>query len=117
MPAPGGDSVRELIAAVKSGKIEGSDVDARVNELLELISSTGKAVKEATKNAVLKDGELNLPDDIKKKHHDLAYKAAAESMTLLKNNNGILPLKRNTKVAIIGDFAKIQDIGEQAQVW
>lgn len=25
---------------------------------------------------------------------------------MLKNNNGILPLKRNTKVAIIGDFAK-----------
>ena len=48
-----------------------------------------KKIKEATKNAVLKDGELNLPDDIKKKHHDLAYHAAAESMTLLKNNNGI----------------------------
>lgn len=106
MPAPGGDSARELIASVKSGKIEESDIDARVNELLALIFSTSKAVKEATKNAVLKDGELNLPDDIKKKHHDLAYHAAAESMTLLKNNNGILPLKRNTKVAIIGDFAK-----------
>lgn len=87
-------------------EIEESDIDARVNELLALISSTSKAVKEATKNAVLKDGELNLPDDIKKKHHDLAYHTAAESMTLLKNNNGILPLKRNTKVAIIGDFAK-----------
>lgn len=56
-------------------EIEESDIDARVNELLALISSTSKAVKEATKNAVLKDGELNLPDDIKKKHHDLAYHA------------------------------------------
>ena len=51
-------------------EIEESDIDARVNELLALISSTSKAVKEATKNAVLKDGELNLPDDIKKKHHE-----------------------------------------------
>lgn len=106
MPAPGGDSVRELIAAVKSGKIEESDVDARVNELLELIYSTNKAVKKAAANAVVKDGELNLPDDMKRKHHDLARMAAAESMTLLKNNNKILPLKKNTKVAIIGDFAK-----------
>lgn len=37
-------------------EIEESDIDARVNELLALISSTSKAVKEAIKNAVLKDG-------------------------------------------------------------
>ena len=61
MPAPGGDSARELIAAVKSGEIEESDIDARVNELLALIFSTSKAVKEATKNAVLKTGSLIFP--------------------------------------------------------
>lgn len=31
MPAPGGDAVRELLAAVRSGKIAEADVDARLD--------------------------------------------------------------------------------------
>ena len=40
MPAPGGDSVRELLAAVESGKITESDIDARLSELLPLVFDT-----------------------------------------------------------------------------
>ncbi len=41
-----------------------------------------------------------------KKHRELAYKAACESITLLKNGNSILPLSENfKKVAIIGNDA------------
>ena len=40
MPAPGGDSVRELLAAVESGKISESDIDARLSELLPLVFDT-----------------------------------------------------------------------------
>jgi hypothetical protein len=36
MPFPGDDSVRELMKAVESGKISEADVDARLDELLEL---------------------------------------------------------------------------------
>ena len=39
-------------------------------------------------------------------HHNLARKAAEESIVLLKNEEQILPLKPGTKVAVIGDFAK-----------
>ena len=35
----------------------------------------------------------------------LAHKAAAQSITLLENRNGILPLKKNIKVAVIGPNA------------
>ena len=35
MPAPGGDAVRELLAAVQSGKITEADVDARLDEIQE----------------------------------------------------------------------------------
>ena len=35
MPAPGGDAIRELMAAVQTGKITEADVDARLEELLD----------------------------------------------------------------------------------
>lgn len=44
-----------------------------------------------------------------KEHRESARKTARESMVLLKNNH-ILPLKKNTKIAIIGPFANSKDI-------
>ena len=47
MPAPGGDSMRELLAAVESGKISESDIDARLSELLPLVFDTKAALDAA----------------------------------------------------------------------
>ena len=94
MPAPGGDSVRELMAAVKSGKIEETDINARLSELLPLIFDTKAALDKAPK---MFDAEA---------HHALARRAAAESLVLLKNEEAILPLAPETTVAVIGDFAE-----------
>ena len=47
MPFPGDDSVRELMKAVESGKISEHDVDARLDELLELVLDTKAAVEKA----------------------------------------------------------------------
>ena len=38
-------------------------------------------------------------------HHQIALRAARESIVLLQNKNNILPLKRDTKVAVIGPNA------------
>lgn len=92
MPAPGLDSVRELIAAVKSGKVAESDVDARLDELITLALDAQPALKNA------KPADMDA-------HHDLARRAAAESIVLLKNDAALLPLAAGTKVALIGDFA------------
>ena len=94
MPAPGGDSVRELLAAVESGKITESDIDARLSELLPLVFDTKAALDAAPR-------EFDAAA-----HHALARRAAEESLVLLKNEGSLLPLAASTKVAVIGDFAK-----------
>ncbi len=45
------------------------------------------------------------------KHAALAYRAAAESIVLLKNN-GILPLKQDAKVAVVGNNAHLFQFGD-----
>ena len=94
MPCPGGDSIRELMKAVKDGKVTEADLDARLDELLELVLSTHAAVEKAPRTF---DAAA---------HHALARRAAAESIVLLKNEDGILPLKAGEKLAVIGDFAQ-----------
>lgn len=94
MPAPGGDSVRELLAEVESGKISESDIDARLSELLPLVFDTKAALDAAPR-------EFDAAA-----HHALARRAAEESLVLLKNEGSLLPLAAGTKVAVIGDFAK-----------
>ncbi len=42
------------------------------------------------------------PDFDSKKHREVALQAAEESIVLLKNNNGILPLKKDTKILVTG---------------
>ena len=94
MPCPGGDSIRELMKAVKDGKVTEADLDVRLDELLELVLSTHAAVEKAPRTF---DAAA---------HHALARRAAAESIVLLKNEDGILPLKAGEKLAVIGDFAQ-----------
>ena len=94
MPAPGGDSVRELLAAVESGEISESDIDARLSELLPLVFDTKAALDAAPR-------EFDAAA-----HHALARRAAEESLVLLKNEGALLPLAAGSKVAILGDFAK-----------
>ena len=98
MPAPGMNSVRELMADIAAGKCSEADVDARCEEALKLIFETDAAKK-------LYPGEFDL-----EAHHALAQKAAAKGVVLLKNDvvDGAprLPLAAGTKVALIGDFAE-----------
>ena len=94
MPAPGGDAVRELLAAVQSGKITEADVDARLDELLTLVLDTHTAVERHSRSF---DADA---------HHALARRAAGESVVLLKNDDALLPLAEGARVAVIGDFAE-----------
>ena len=92
MPAPGLDSARILMKAIKAGKITEADVDARLKELLVLALGAQAALQAA------KPADMDA-------HHALARRAAAESVVLMKNTEDLLPLAAGTKVALIGDFA------------
>ena len=93
MPAPGLDSARELLEALKTGKISESDIDARVDELIDITLSTKNKKKPQDKAKMFEDNNA------------LAREAARKSIVLLKNEENILPLDKSKKVAIVGDFA------------
>ena len=95
MPTTGGDSDLELIQAVRDGKISEEIINQRVDEILDVILPVTAAV------APLEGKPFDLDA-----HHAMAAKAAGESIVLLKNDGNILPLKKGTKVAVIGEFAQ-----------
>ena len=93
MPAPGADCARGLLKDLADGKIEESVLDARLEELLGVVNSTSEAVANTPKTF---DADA---------HHAIAKRCARESIVLLEND-GVLPLANNARVAVIGDFAK-----------
>ena len=89
MPAAGDDSPCQLMKAVKEGKIREAVIDQRVDELLTLVMAERPKAPAADPQ----------------KQHEAAREAAEKCIVLLKNDENILPLKKDAKVAVIGDFA------------
>ncbi|MEH7336554.1 glycoside hydrolase family 3 C-terminal domain-containing protein [Neobacillus drentensis] len=92
MPSSNGIGDKKIIEAVKSGKLSEHTLDRTVEKLLNIIFM---AVDNKKENAVYD----------KEEHHHLAREVARESMVLLKNEDQILPLKKEGNIAIIGEFA------------
>ncbi len=93
MPSPGLYSAREVIAAVEDNRLTMEELDTCVDDLLDAVL-TLTAGRKGRKYSYDRAA-----------HHILAGKAAEESIILLKNSNGLLPLKPGCKVVLIGDFA------------
>jgi beta-glucosidase len=97
---------RSIRQALEQGSLSVQDIDACTMRMLRLVN-TYKATKV---------GRVDIDWD---EHDRLARQAARESIVLLRNDNNLLPLARNTPIALIGDFAKdhprIQGMGS-AQV-
>lgn len=93
MPGSNGVNDKKIVEAVKNGTLSEELLDKAVIRLLELIiKSYNNKQEDATYN--------------KERHHELARKIAGESMVLLKNEEQILPLKEDKKIAVIGALAK-----------
>ena len=92
MPGTDHDSNRQVELAVLEGKLTMEELDSVVLDTLKILARLPQWPEHAT---------LPFESD-----HALARKAAAQSAVLLKNQDGVLPLWDNQKVAFIGAFAK-----------
>lgn len=94
MPGNNGLFNQEVKRALKSGELTMEELDKSVLNVLKLIE----------KAQVNLNNEHKTYD--KAQHHEFAKKVASECIVLLKNDNSILPLTTDKKVALIGKFAK-----------
>ncbi|MBL3654691.1 glycoside hydrolase family 3 C-terminal domain-containing protein [Fulvivirga sp. 2943] len=87
-----------LVELVKEGTIKESRLDLSVRRILKLKYELG-----LFDNAYPEKEAMKLVD--RKKEEEVAKTAALESMTLLKNENSVLPLPKNAKVLLAGPAA------------
>jgi beta-glucosidase len=91
MPGPQARRVQEVVDAVRSGKLDEAILDESVRRILRIVFKAQETPKT---------GKFDVDA-----HHELANKIASEGMVLLKNN-GILPLKAQQHIAVIGRSAE-----------
>ncbi|GAB3041615.1 beta-glucosidase BglX [Oleiagrimonas citrea] len=97
-----GTYLKQLPALVRSGKIPMRVLDRAVRRVLEAKYRLG-----------LFDDPYRYDDAARARrvtrspaHRALAREAAAQSMVLLKNAHGLLPLRRDARIAVIGPLAR-----------
>ncbi len=91
MPDSLGMSEERLRSALKRGEITEADIDDSLRRELDLIDNV----------------YLEPYGDYDAEMHDrISYNAAVESIVMLKNDNGFLPLTKDMKVAVMGGLAE-----------
>ena len=94
----GGNCYAQLVEAVRSGKLDETALDQAVRRVLRLKFEMG-LFEHPYVDSKMAGKEVNSPNAIA-----LARQVAQQSITLLKND-GILPLSKDKKVAVIGPNA------------
>jgi len=100
MPGPARFFGEALVLAVKDGRVAESEVDRKVRRVLRLIERTGAA-----------PGDAEAPEraEDRPEHRALAHRLAVDSAVLLRNQGGVLPLRRGAlrRLAVIGPNAAV----------
>ena len=92
MPASHGVSAEKIKEDMLTGRLTEFTLNQSVRRILKLVCQAQEQKREFRYDS---EG-----------HHALARRIAAESAVLLKNDGAILPLKKNHKVAILGQLAQ-----------
>ena len=101
----GSSNQAKLAAALASGEaVSEESLNEALEKLLATVDSHAVNAKENTdkyssypfNHAVIFDEQS---------HAELAFRAACDTIVLLKNEDGVLPISRDKKVALIGEYA------------
>jgi len=93
MPSSGGRTDAQLVEAVRNGALDERALDRVAQRVVDLV--TRAQAREA------RPGPLDV-----EAHHALAREAAGRCLVLLKNDGALLPLARDARIAVIGEFAR-----------
>ncbi len=92
MPGSYGLNAKKIKAAVEDGTLKEEEIDKCVRRVVNLAFKW-------------QQNRIECEFD-REEHHNRAKAAALKTMVLLKNENNILPLNKNQKIAFIGEYAK-----------
>lgn len=92
MPGGGGVQDDKIVEAVKNGTLSEAELDKAVRNMLQFVADYQEQRKPETK--INRDANTVLSGNL-----------AARCAVLLKNEDHVLPLSSNAKVAFIGEFA------------
>ena len=93
MPGGSGFMEKECAVAVRNGTLSETDIDNSVRRILKQVFRAEETLKS--------DYECDYDA-----HHAVAREAAEQGAVLLKNEDALLPLEAETKIAVIGAMAK-----------
>jgi beta-glucosidase len=97
-----GREYRSLVQAVKDGLISESEIDIAVKRLMTARFKLGMFDPPE----IVPYARIPFSENASPAHRELSLRAARESIVLLKNQNNILPLRKDLKtVAVIGPSA------------
>jgi len=98
MPArPGMFYGKQLLDAVKAGKVPEAELRKRAGTVLSVMERLGLLAEGVSPSELPMQASPNTPA-----HRELLRRAAGESAVLLKNEGGMLPLPAGSSLAVIG---------------
>jgi beta-glucosidase len=93
MPSSGGRTDAQVVAAVQDGSLAEAALDRVAQRVVDLVRKSQARPPQA--------GPLDVDA-----HHALAREVAGRCLVLLKNEGDVLPLSRDARIAVIGEFAR-----------
>jgi beta-glucosidase len=93
----------DLLALVREGAVPESRIDEAVRRILQLKADLGLFENPYPDKSLMK--QFAAPTSV-----EASYRAAQQAITLLKNEAGILPLKKNGKILVTGPTADMLSV-------
>lgn len=97
MPYSGGIGAEKIRKAVENGSLSEEAVDRCCLHLL-------RAVERSQRMKAMRT--LKSREELHREHHEMVRQIAREGIILLRNEDSVLPIKADEKLAVIGSYAK-----------